>query len=235
MLGMVFALVAALAAPSLEQPPAYHAFADTRGWAGVPNVANVVSNALFVIAAALVATLAVKPRSGLGGAARAGLAVTAAGLLLTAAGSAYYHWRPDNATLVWDRLPLTVTFAGLLALVLAQRVSERLAWAALPTLVLLGLASVRYWQASGNVTPYGVLQIGTMIALFLIVVLTRRPDDPFPWWWLIVGYGVAKLAETFDAAVFEATRGALSGHTLKHLAAGIAASGLAWPLLRRDR
>jgi hypothetical protein len=233
--GFVALLLIAIAAPAIEQPAAYHAFADARAWAGMPNAANVLSNALFAVAGVLVAIVASQAGSRLGAAARAGLAVTAVGLLLTSAGSAYYHWRPGNATLVWDRLPLTVTFAGLMALVVAQRVSERLAWAALPLLILLGPASVFYWQASGNVTPYGVLQIGAMLALLVIVVLLRRADDPIAWWWLFVGYGIAKGAEAFDGAVFEATRGALSGHTLKHLAAAIAAGGIAWPLFRRNR
>lgn len=201
----------------------------------MPHAANVLSNIAFAIAGVLVGVAALSARTRLGAAGRAGAGVTAVGLLFTAAGSAYYHWRPDDATLMWDRLPLTVTFAGLVVLVLAQRVSARLAWAALPTLVLLGPCSVLYWHVSGNVTPYGVLQIGALLALVLIVVLVRRSHDAIPWWWLMVGYALAKLAELYDGAVLEATGGALSGHTLKHLLAGAAAAGIAWPLLRRER
>lgn len=35
------------------------------------------------------------------------------GVLLTGLGSAYYHWRRDNATLFWDRLPMTIGFMAL--------------------------------------------------------------------------------------------------------------------------
>jgi len=45
------------------------------------------------------------------------------GLLLTACGSAYYHLAPDNARLVWDRLPMTVVFMPLVAAMLMERVT----------------------------------------------------------------------------------------------------------------
>ena len=55
-----------------------------------------------------------------------------AGAMLTAPGSAWYHWHPDDARLVWDRLPMTLGFTGLLVAVLAERVDARasawLAW-----------------------------------------------------------------------------------------------------------
>ena len=35
------------------------------------------------------------------------------GVLLTALGSGYYHLAPDNESLFWDRLPMTIAFMGL--------------------------------------------------------------------------------------------------------------------------
>ena len=35
--------------------------------------------------------------------------------------SSYYHLAPDNARLVWDRLPMTVGFMGLLAAMMLER------------------------------------------------------------------------------------------------------------------
>jgi hypothetical protein len=47
-------------------------------------------------------------------------------------------------------------------------------------------------------------------------------------WIVIVAiYGVAKVAEVGDAAIFEFTGHLVSGHTLKHLIAAFAA----WPLV----
>ena len=41
---------ALFAAPPLTQDPAYHAFADQRGFLGIANFADVASNLLFVVA-----------------------------------------------------------------------------------------------------------------------------------------------------------------------------------------
>lgn len=35
-------------------------------------------------------------------------------------GSTYYHWKPNNATLVWDRLPMTVAFAAIFCFMLDE-------------------------------------------------------------------------------------------------------------------
>jgi hypothetical protein len=37
-----------------------------------------------------------------------------AGLVCTAVGSALYHWQPQDAGLLWDRLGMVLPFAGLL-------------------------------------------------------------------------------------------------------------------------
>jgi hypothetical protein len=39
-----------------------------------------------------------------------------------ALGSGYYHWRPSNSRLVWDRLPMTVGFMSLIAVVVSETV-----------------------------------------------------------------------------------------------------------------
>ena len=67
------------------------------------------------------------------------------GLLLTAFGSSYYHLAPDNARLVWDRLPMTITFMSMVAAVITERINVWLGVCLLPILLLVGLASVTQW------------------------------------------------------------------------------------------
>src|SRR5688572_20457877 len=111
------AIVAAwLIAGPIPQDPAYHRFADTRPVLGVPNGLDVLSNAAFAIVglAGLAATLGPRSRRAFEHTwARVPWATLFAGTLLTAAGSSYYHLAPDDARLVWDRLPMTVAFMGL--------------------------------------------------------------------------------------------------------------------------
>ena len=95
-------------------------------------------------------------------------------------------------------------------------------------MLLIGAASVLYWRAteragSGNVVPYAVLQGYSVVILFLLARLQpsryTRGNDIY---WVFAGYVVAKLLETFDRQLYELGHIA-SGHSLKHLAAAVAA------------
>src|SRR6202040_798655 len=98
----------------IPQDQSYHQFADQRAIFGIPNFWNVVSNIPF---------LAV----GAAGLRRfhddAATVVFFLGVFLTGIGSSYYHWDPNDSTLFWDRLPMTLSFAALLALVVEERVN----------------------------------------------------------------------------------------------------------------
>ena len=155
-----------------------------------------------------------------------------AGMILVAIGSSYYHWAPDNARLVWDRLPMTIVFMSLVAAMIAERISVRAGLAILPVLLLFGFASVWQWYLSelrgvSDLRFYAAVQVYAIVTLLLILLLppkyTRSSDLP-----VVVGfYVLAKLLETFDRAVFSVGH-IVSGHTLKHLVA--AAAG--WWILR---
>jgi hypothetical protein len=148
------------------------------------------------------------------------------GLLLTAFGSSYYHLAPDNARLVWDRMPMTITFMSLVAAVIAERINLRLGLRLLPVLLLVGLASVLQWYSSetkgvGDLRFYATVQaysaLVILLALFLPGRYTRRSD-----FGLVLGfYVLAKALEFFDISIFAALH-VVSGHTLKHVAAAAA-------------
>ena len=94
----------------------------------------------------------------------------------------------------------------------------------------MGVAGVVYWRLTGDLSLYLTLQFGGMVALMVLLVTTRRGNDPFPWWWLIGWYLFAEVLEVGDVAIYHATHGAVAGHTLKHLAAAIGGAGLLLPL-----
>jgi hypothetical protein len=211
--------------PAIAQPESYHRFADDRPFFGIPNAADVLSNLAFV-AVGLCGLF--RLRQGyrpLEPVVQLSLQVLFWGLLLTGFGSAYYHWNPTNETLVGDRLPMTVVFAGVFGAMLAERISIRAGRSMLLLMLIVGPASVFYWKVTGDLSLYAVIQFGGMAAILLLLSLTRKGHDPFPWWALIAWYGVAKIAEAGDVFVWNATREIFAGHVLKHLAA--AAGGLA--------
>lgn len=225
----VAALLGALLAPPLQQHAHIHDFADQRAWWGVPCALDVLSNLPFAIAGLLGLLLLGRLPAGALPPSQAWLgALFFSGLILTAAASSWYHLRPDDAGLMVDRLGMAVAFAGLLGLLAATQVRDRAGAMLGAALLVAGpLAAWICWR-SGNVVPWALLQFGGMA---LVVALAwRQPAGPglrVQWGWVIAAYALAKVAEVGDHAIFEATAGWLSGHTLKHLLAACAA----WPVL----
>jgi hypothetical protein len=149
------------------------------------------------------------------------------GALLTSAGSAYYHLAPDNARLVWDRLPMTLGFAGLVSAAIAERVDLKAGVRSLWPLLAVGAGTVVYWYATerrgaGNIIPYAAYQTWSILAIVLLIAVfpARRYSHGRLLGWAAVWYGLAKVFETFDLQIFRLLGGSLSGHTIKHLLAG---------------
>src|SRR5690349_16615095 len=152
------AIVAVASLGSFPQPQDYHAFADARAWLGVANFANVASNLAFVLVGiAGLREIARRP-PGLLPELRGAYAAFFAGSLLIAIGSSTYHLRPTDATLVWDRLPMTLSFMAFVTIVAGEYLDARRAMRALPILVAIGLGSVAWWRIAGDLRPYLVVQ-----------------------------------------------------------------------------
>ena len=215
--------LALLAHGPIAQWAEYHAFADTRAWLGVPNAENVLSNLPFALI-------------GLWGCVVArGLPWRAfsVGLIATAFGSALYHWAPDNAALVADRLPIAWACAALSCALLSERVDARWASAsAVSAALLTATCSVVWWwlgerHGGGDLRPYLFVQFLPML-LAPAVLLMKLPAlngvavSATTWWTMLGLYAAAKLMEVADHAVLDALV-IVSGHTLKHLLAAAAA------------
>ncbi|QXZ08976.1 hypothetical protein KUF54_13100 [Comamonas sp. Y33R10-2] len=226
-MALLFAL--ALLLPSMVQPDHYHAFADQRSWMGLHCAGDVLSNLGFVVAG--LAGFAALWRAGahsLSGTARALCALFFAGLLCSGAGSAFYHWAPQNASLLWDRLGMSVAFAGLLGLAVQTRMDDSSARVAAALMLLAAPISALVWAQTGNLLPWVLAQAGGMLIIFALALMApRRNALPVALGWVIGLYAVAKLLEMSDSVVFEWTGYAVSGHSLKHWVAAVAA----WPVL----
>ncbi|NJD07819.1 MAG: alkaline phytoceramidase [Methylococcaceae bacterium] len=223
--------------PRIPQDPAYHAFADSGPWWSIPNFSNVVSNLGFVLAG--IAGLKTLPDApGKLQELELHYRIFFAGVLLTGLGSAYYHGSPDNGTLVWDRLPMTVAFVPLFTLVIGEHLDTRLADRLLAPLLAIGAGSVGYWywsesQGLGDLRPYALVQFLPMLLIPLILLLfPSRFDSTRPLWALIGWYALAKLLESFDRQILDLT-GVIGGHPLKHVAAAIGVYQLVLALRQR--
>jgi hypothetical protein len=235
----VLAIAAALLVPAMPQPVAYHDFADHRDAFGIHNFLDVTSNGAFLVVGVLglVVTLGRRARFEFT-VERWPYVVFFVGVTLTAAGSAYYHLAPDNETLFWDRLPMTIAFMALVCSQIVDRISIRAGLALLIPMLVLGAASVIYWRITeragvGNVVPYGVLQGYSVVVLLLMAALTpSRYTRGKLLYWVFGWYVLSKFLETYDVEVFRWGH-LVSGHTLKHLAAAAAGVAVVVMLTRR--
>ena len=209
-------------------------FVDARSWLGVPNALDVLSNLPLALAGLWGMGALRKRRRSAGLHKNTGqvLRVFFVGLVLTAAGSAVYHWAPSAVGLALDRLGMAVAFAGVLGLAMAERVGARIARNTLIAVLLVGTLSAVMPVARGNVLPWAVVQFGGMAFLAWAAWRTPLPTAlGVSLGSVLALYAVAKLFEVGDAEVFHALGGLVSGHTLKHCAAAVAA----WPVIRALR
>jgi hypothetical protein len=235
-------LVAAIALPAMPQPSSYHVFADGRTLSGVENFFNVVSNLPFLVAGAWGLALIFRGGGRFRDAReRLPYRVFFLGALLTGFGSAYYHLAPDNMRLVWDRLPMTLGFAGLVAAAAGERLDPALGRRALWPLLAVGMVTVMYWYASeragaGNVVPYGLYQAWSVLVIVLLIAwfpATRYSHGRYLAW-AALWYGLAKMFETFDLQIYRLLGDVVSGHSIKHLLAALGVFAIVWQLrLRR--
>jgi hypothetical protein len=224
--------VALTAFGPIAQLPDYHHFADTRTLAGVVNAGDVLSNLGFLLVAAFgFAAWRTAPR---GDPARLAYGVFFAAIGATALGSTWYHLAPSDARLVWDRLPIAVACAALLAAGLRDAYPKTVP--AMLSLVLLtgfGALSVLWWSATGDLRFYLLIQAAPLVIIPVLQWQCGAPMAQRTLFFVAIGlYVWAKLFEVADLAVFQAL-GFVSGHTMKHVLAVAAAFVLAMAFVRR--
>jgi hypothetical protein len=206
-------LAALLLLPPILQDQGYHQFADVRVLFGIPNAWNVLSNVPFAVIGAI-------------GLARcrddAATIVIFLGILMTGFGSSYYHWSPNDDTLLWDRLPMTLAFMAILASAVQERLNAKLGALLLWPFLAIGIFSLLLWRVSGDLRLYGWVQFFPCLALPLMFLLLS-PKYTGTLYWIVATalYAFAKVLEHFDSAIFSIGH-IVSGHTLKHLAAAAA-------------
>jgi hypothetical protein len=222
-------MIAVFSMDPIAQDPGYHDFADRRGLINIPNFYNVLSNLPFVIIGIMGMRLVESGR------ATGGLVELQAiyltffiGVFLTGFGSAYYHYHPDNQTLLWDRLPMTIAFMAFFSAILGGYISSQIALKLFIPLLVAGIASVVYWHVSelkghGDLRAYVLVQFLPILLIPLILLLFNSSLNGNKYiWGIIIAYAISKLMEFFDAPIYSAF-GVISGHSLKHLIAAFAA------------
>jgi hypothetical protein len=226
---VLFTIVALIAVftlvPKIPQDLNYHYFGDRKQILGIPNFWNVMTNLPFLIVGLMGIWRVTTSRLD-GGLPqlRPAYLMFFIGVDLTGLGSGYYHLNPDNGTLVWDRLPMTIAFMALFSAIVGEFLSIEWGRRLLYPLVLIGMASVIYWhwseqQGLGDLRFYGLVQFLPMLLIPVMLVFCQSRLSGNGYLWGIVGiYVAAKMAEAGDTFIYEHLR-FLSGHSFKHLLA----------------
>ncbi len=215
----VTAAAGVAAMPVLTQDVAYHRFADAQTRLGVPNGWNVLSNAPFLVIGVLGLAACLRRSDQ---PARPAWIVAFAGIALVSLGSAWYHWSPSTAALVWDRLPMTVGFMGLLVAVLEPTIGARASRLLLAPAVAVGLGSIAFWVWTGDLRPYVWVQFTPLLMIAAVLALDPRRPGAGTLLGALLLYGAAKGLEAGDGTIAAASGGLVAGHALKHLAAAAA-------------
>ena len=216
----------------INQDPAYHNFADIRSIFGIPNFFNFISNIPFLLVGVYGALYTTNYRQKKAPVSWITLFI---GVALVCFGSGYYHLNPAYDPLVWDRLPITIGFMGLVTGILSESINPKIERYLLLPAVLLGVLSVMVWEFTNDLRLYLWVQAISILIIPLVLLLFKGGYTHRAYYfYAFLLYIIAKLFEALDREVYDITGNLISGHTLKHLFAAGAIYSLYLMLRRRE-
>ena len=150
-----------------------------------------------------------------------------------AAGSTYYHWSPSDSSLVWDRLPMTLAFVSIFGYILEDYMpTTGVGQALMSPLLVIGIFSVLYWKWTDDLRLYVLVQfLPLLLITALLVCCNSKHGGAFQQALGLGCYALAKICEERDYEIYSATGKRISGHSLKHVLAGLASVSIATMLM----
>jgi len=152
-------------------------------------------------------------------------------------GSSYYHWKPSNQTLVWDRLPMTLAFVSIFCYILEDYVPvEGIGTCLLSPLLVIGVVSVLYWNWTDDLRLYALVQFLPLVVMTFLVLFCQpsRYGGAMQQTLALMLYALAKMSEDRDYEIWAMTKNTISGHSLKHVLAGMASVSIATLLIGEE-
>lgn len=211
----------------IAQDLAYHNFSDLRIFFGIPYFMDVVSNLPFIIIGIMGWQLTTKSYRKTTMAYFLISLTLFTGIFFTGVGSAFYHYAPNNFTLIFDRLPMTLVFTSFFASIIYDYIGSRVGAIAFYSLFVVGIYSIFYWYyteitGAGDLRLYAFIQFFPMVAVPLILIFYKN-NQLYTKQLLLVffAYVISKLTEHYDVAIYDFLK-VISGHTIKHLFSALA-------------
>ena len=190
-------------------PKGYHYFADKRRLVGLPNAMNVLSNLFIIIP--VIYLLKHKTENNTNN----NLLIIHITLLSLA--SAYYHYNPSDKSIFWDILMIATLSIIVLNIINEYKYGS--------LFYILGILSVVYWKQTGDIRLYLLILIGVPIIFFLKYYGNKEEEDDKGIkknLYIILFFTVLyRFVEYYDHQIYNITNKMISGHTLKHIFAGL--------------
>tara|TARA_B100001175_G_scaffold246077_1_gene212721 strand:+ start:557 stop:1309 length:753 start_codon:yes stop_codon:yes gene_type:complete len=216
-------IIVAIAYGPIPQPQSYHDFADDREFLNIPNALDVMSN-LVIVFPGLVGLAFVHERRNdpFVSDDETSIHITIfAGMVLTFAGSVWFHLEPNDSTLLWDRLGMTIVIGSSISLMINDFWDRELAGRIHIPIILASIISLLWWPVFDDLRLYFIVKHHPFILLPIFLIYgTRVYDKISGYFWGLSMFILATIFEFADTAIYDMT-GFISGHTLKHIAAGI--------------
>jgi len=220
---LIFFIIAAISYGPISQPQEYHDFADDREFLSIPNALDVMSNLAIVYPGILGLVLVYERRNESEiSDDEVSIQITLfSGMILTFAGSVWFHLDPNDSTMLWDRLGMSVVIGSCISLLIHDMYDRNLAGNIHLPIVVISIISVLWWPVFDDLRFYFIIKHHPFI-LFPILLLfgNRIYDKVSGYYWGLSMFILATIFEFTDLKIFEIT-GFISGHTLKHIFAGI--------------
>ena len=183
-------------------PASYHNFADKRTFLGIPNALNILSNIAILIPA--IYLLQQKDKSFTSN-------LLIFHILLLVIASSYYHLNPSDETIFWDIMMIATTF--MIVFIMISDTKYGL------LLYSYAILSILYWKYTGDLRLYILILIG--LPLYLIFKYYKNVGLRNYLYIIISMYIILRISEHNDHLIYNLTDNQISGHTLKHIFAGI--------------
>ena len=134
-------------------------------------------------------------------------------IILLAIASAYYHLNPSNDTIFMDLMMIATT--SMIVLIMFTNYTDIRGI----LLYIYGVFSIIYWKYNNDLRPYMVILIG--VPLYIIVKHYKNLNLRNFIYIIIISNIILRLSEHNDHAIYKITNNQISGHTIKHIFAGI--------------
>ncbi|XP_020593472.1 uncharacterized protein LOC110033745 isoform X1 [Phalaenopsis equestris] len=213
-------LILLVATPTIPHSPTQHIFADMRNFLGVPNTLNVLTTYpyLFFGVPGLVFCLSgscfgISLKGELWG-----WVLFYAGTAAAAFGSAYYHLKPDDDRIIWERLPMMISTISLLSNLVIERLDERVGISCLISLLMLVFVSATIERTFDDLRLCIIFHFIPCIAIPVLVFLfPPKYTHSTYWFWATGFYLLSRFESVADMKVYSIDRYIISGHSLEHL------------------